>query len=1050
MPLPTLILPSELTASKTMRFDTKEVQLGDGYTQVAPVGMTNGIEEWSVSSDWLLPADAEQVLNKLKLFRGSTPFAWHPEGAEGGKVYTCERFEVEPQQLLKRIKATFVEFLQGECEPYRTEIIDGDEILRYIEGIKSWLMMYTRDQKPFIINSAGLSTNSFHDVLGRGAYFTYQSCTTEGQFVGIRAAMYAYEVTGDAYWLNLANKMALAAIQYLYPIKPFPPVDWQNLDENNISVAHWLCNLEEVPSKAPVADDPLNNGFFNLVVNFINGVGQIPYGSPTFGEKLSNVYRVIPLNEELLWQNVYAFPRYDPNSYYEIDYWVTDVCLKGLIRRFYADAQQPGGRQPLPTNEPVGLVKLVQPYTGQLKVTFMTYTGPIIPVNGLYEPYPAWRLLRPKESLAAIDTFAWGYEAYKKLWEATGNLFWYQCMYYTGLTEVRAAQVENSSCWYKKYNAEDPFRHPGSQVIIAPSTDTRTYVATRNFGGDKNLWLKLDVSASSELYPSVEIQNFAVQPGISDTTVVQVEAACSQATTLEIIISLSQNAFDFTKYYIARMPILGGNTPIIRNFSNKEFIKWNPATNIWNPFIADNPIYTYSGMNGTVSATVAATAINGVPTDVYKIDLWGKGGFSGAGFVTRGIAPDLGSAQPKLPLNIFCKLDDVNNYGLRVKVTVNGVEYIKDTPPGSFDWSLKTFGVNDLFVVGNVDKHPPADGVISNVEIQGIGVQRGVLWVWYVGGAPEQLGGFSQTYKAAIVSKIKTAHTLWCGNFEAVGAPTNELRYIVGANLFTVNIENGAIDSWRGLVLQMGYQDPYHLVLTEQWDRLTNQLQLLTDSQNAYQQANSNKINGLFYQGFITEFWDAADFVDNRGYNIFTESTIDPNAEWTQYFTRPLHSTAKGWYLLTQKGLSKSKWGKQSERIVMRFLGFLFTFFRERDSNQPPTNITVARGAEVKYHEPATASLILRAAIYANLSGGNRLITFGVIKAMYEYIKSQNINTGNMAGSFTAGQPEFIGADGVTYRENFFFWTAEILESLSVLYMYRDQIRLPSCSSPLR
>ena len=1061
MPLPTLILPPELTATKTTRFDTKEVQLGDGYTQVAAVGVTNGVEEWSISSDWLLKADADVIVNQLTILRGATPFAWTPNGVSRGKVYTCEKFEVEQQgspnerseqPQMRRIKATFVEFLQGECEPYRTDIINEDEILGYINGIKSWLTTYTRAQKPFIINTAGLMTNSFHDVLGRGAYFTFQSCTTEGQFVGIRAAVWAYEVTSDIYWLNLAVSMANAAIQYLYPIKPFPPVDWQQLDENNISVAHWLCNLEAVPSKGPTAPDPLNYGYFYLPVTFVNGVGQIPAGAPTYGDYLANVYRVIPLGEQLLWQNVYAFPRYNPDSAYDIDYWVTNVCMKGLIRRFYPDAQQPGGRQPIPTTESVGLIKLMIPYNGQLSVIFSTYTGEALQENDLYEPYPMWRKLRPGEALAAIDTFAWSYEAYKKLWQNTGNLYWYQCMFYTGLTEVRAAQIENSSCWYKKYDSTDPFRHPGSQIIIAPEADTRIYTATRNFGGDKNFWLRVDATASSADFPSIEIQNFAVQPAIDNTgTTIQVETACSLPTQLKVIMSLSQNAFDFSKYYIARISVPGANTPVLFNLSPKEFLKWNTQNNVWNPYIAEQPVYSYSGLGGELSVDRVQDTIDGIPRDVYRLQMNGKLGYTGVGFVTRGIAPTLGGAQPSFPLKIFSRAEDKTGYGFQIKITVNGIEYYADVPIAndSLPWSKRQLNAGDFTLQGEPDSKAPADGTISNIEFQAIGVQRVDIWIWYIGGEPEVFPAFAQTYKAALVSELKVAHTLWCGNFEAVGSPNTAIRYVPGVNLFTVNLENKAIDSWRGACLLVGYQDPAHLVETEQWSRLTNQLKFMEDSQNAYQQANSQKLNGLFFQGFVTTFWDAVDFVDNRGYNVFTENTIDPNAEWTQYTTRPLHSVARAWYLMAQKGLGKTEDGKRAERIAMRLLGFLFSFLRQRNSNQPPTNFTVARGAEVLYHEPATASLILRAAIYANLAGGNSLITFGIIKAMYEYMKTQYLTVGNMAGSFTAGQPEFLGADGVTYRENFGFWTMEILESLAILYKHREEIRLPSCSSPL-
>jgi hypothetical protein len=245
-----------------------------------------------------------------------------------------------------------------------------------------------------------------------------------------------------------------------------------------------------------------------------------------------------------------------------------------------------------------------------------------------------------------------------------------------------------------------------------------------------------------------------------------------------------------------------------------------------------------------------------------------------------------------------------------------------------------------------------------------------------------------------------------------------------------------------------GYQDPRHLVATEQWERLTNQLQFLEDAQNAYQKANPDRINGFFYQGFSLQYYDAQDFIDSRGYNTFTENTIDSNVEWCQYQTRPLDSTAEAWYMLVKAGMGKTKWGKQAERITMRYLGYLFSFHRLRQSNQPPTNIRVATGARVLYHEPATAALTLRAAIHANLAGGNSLITFGMIKAMYEYLKSQHVASGTMEGSFTAGQPEFT-VGNIVYRENFGFWAQEILQALALLYKYRNDIRLPSCSSPL-
>jgi hypothetical protein len=225
-------------------------------------------------------------------------------------------------------------------------------------------------------------------------------------------------------------------------------------------------------------------------------------------------------------------------------------------------------------------------------------------------------------------------------------------------------------------------------------------------------------------------------------------------------------------------------------------------------------------------------------------------------------------------------------------------------------------------------------------------------------------------------------------------------------------------------------------------------LQFLEDAQAAYARENTNRIVGLFMPGFILPFWDASDYVDNRGYNVWTTSTIDPNYFWIGYLVRPAESTAHAWYLLQQKGLGKTKEAKQCEGIVMRYLGWMFNFFRKRNSYQPPTNITVNPDPTVEYVEPHASAFILRTAVYANLCKGNPLITYSIIKGSYEFIKSQIVQDGLMAGSFFEGQPDYI-VNGQQLKEGFGFWFFEIVEAISILHRHRDNIRFPSCSAPL-
>lgn len=1041
-PIPTLILNPEFTATKTVRFDTKETKLGDGYVQTCPVGKGNGLEEWSVKSNWLKVSEIQNLVNQLSILRGVKPFSWTPDGEDRGKVYICEKFDVVSQALRQQIQCTFVEQLQSECEPFRGEITPLEELFCLIDSIKRYISTYNRNTSPMIVTGSNVVVNSFHNVLGRGGYFPSSAATSEGQAIAIRAACNAYAATGDPYWKTLAVNMGNAYISLFYPTT-FPPADINTLNSNNVLVAHWLINAKEsFISKGPTASDPLGYGYFNLVVNFTAGVGYIPTGGSTNGDKLADVYSVIPLDAELLWKNVFALPRDNPSNVYEIDYWVSNLQLKGTVLKIFPDSKSNSGRESVVTSETVGKIKLVSSYTGQAKVTFSTYTGPTIAVNQGFEAYPMWRALRPTEAYCATDTIPWTWKGYKNLYDITGDAKWQKCYQATQITETFCALVNNPTAWYKKESSSDPFRYPGAQVILV--NNDNGYTASRVVGGDKDQWLRLDVAGANKPYPQIQIQNYAVQAIVTEDTVIHVEAATSQATVLDVILSLSSNAFDFSKYYYARIPTPGSGTPVTKEFTYKDFLHWDLSSTVWYSDIAENPVYTYQGSGGTATAARVSDSPDGTSRYVYKLSLNANGGsgYAGAGFVyLDGSGKTLGG-KPRFPFKVCYKHHQIAGTSITLNLKYGGDIFSAQLTDTAGGWNNRSLNSSDF---SNTSGGHPSDGVLpDSIYIEAIGSQNSETWFYWIGEAPAILPSHIQTYKAVVASKVATAHTFWLGDFVALNSPSSVLKYNPGVPAFTANTLNYRIDSWQGNN-EAGYVYPDYHVEIGDFSKLQQVLDYLSDSQDAYTAQSTNKVNGPFCPSYNWPIWFA---YTGLPINEWVFYGVDPNVVWEGYYCRPFASVSRAWHLLVKQDMDKTPYAQQAGKIAMKFCSWLYGFYLKRGSHQPPTNFPPHDDPQVNYHSPHFAALALRAAIYCNLAGGSPLITYGVIKASYEYLKSQYVSSGVMAGSFTASQSTF-NEGGINYKQNFGFWVFEELDGIALLLQERDNIKLPTCSAPL-
>ena len=339
----------------------------------------------------------------------------------------------------------------------------------------------------------------------------------------------------------------------------------------------------------------------------------------------------------------------------------------------------------------------------------------------------------------------------------------------------------------------------------------------------------------------------------------------------------------------------------------------------------------------------------------------------------------------------------------------------------------------------NADKNPNQVDSLQSIEFVAKGTNgASTTYIWFAspGPPPEQLDIPIFTYKAVITSRQRSAHTLWLGDFKPVCNTLDALQYNPGVVPFTVNLLNGVISDWRGIPYA-GYQSPY---MWQQWGYPARQRQVedfLLAAQAAYSTKNPSNQFGSFAPVFSWTYWDNGDFLAN-GINDFGWNGPDPNTAWAPYAFRVLESAAHAWF--------NDRLNTRLKQIVMQFLRYLDDDYLARESIAPITDFPADTAGRANYAEPHAASLIGRAALYANLAGGDPVVTFRVLKICFDYVESQYVAAGTMAGSFSAGQPVY-SEGGVNYREYFVFWHAEIIEFLALLRKYKIDLTYPGAET---
>lgn len=434
-------------------------------------------------------------------------------------------------------------------------VISPDIIASWVSQYDAFLNHYTGDAdgKSIMLNSQGLTVNSFHDETGRGGYFPTTSGTSEGQLLTLRGSLLAYKATGEQSWLNRANLLADAMMRVMYqerPIPKEPDVTW---------VPHWLFNAKK--------DFKSQEYFTDYKARFTNGKAIIKIND------IFKVYSVRSSSSTLVWDSPFS-------TINGVQYKIANID--------YAD-------------DNTAIVQLENAeVTGDLLVVYGTNTGDIIHKGDNFDAYPIWRKLESGETVCAIDSLAWSIDCFKLLYDVTREEKWSRALNSTTTALRSAFHIDNSIVYIAPprlgFNIFDNGIYKYSTREVA-----ETYSQNKHTG-------YIDIH-----YP--EIKNFgegqigkgSVNASFGDNDYIETKLASDTPVKINILLD-EDGVYDENKRWVAPV-YLNGSNKIQQielrkeNFFKSSTINWgsnytgradgaaihdNVSTVITQPVIVDN------------------------------------------------------------------------------------------------------------------------------------------------------------------------------------------------------------------------------------------------------------------------------------------------------------------------------------------------------------------------------------------------------------------------------------------------------------------------------
>jgi YD repeat-containing protein len=194
---------------------------------------------------------------------------------------------------------------------YKTTVYRYDKLGRQTDtlspsdtasGLASVGTLSSANDNNTLLDEYGLIVNAFQNQSGRGDYFNAASGTSEGQFVLLRGAVDSFKATGDPKWKEIAEKMASNLLQALYfTDSPAPTVT-----ATSLFAPHWLFNAKE-----DFVSDAIH---YDKSFTVQDGTIVIPDGGDTHGELVRNVFSARTVGSQFVWDNPYSDLKSTPGA----------------------------------------------------------------------------------------------------------------------------------------------------------------------------------------------------------------------------------------------------------------------------------------------------------------------------------------------------------------------------------------------------------------------------------------------------------------------------------------------------------------------------------------------------------------------------------------------------------------------------------------------------------------------------------------------------------------------------------------------------------------
>ncbi|WP_244973166.1 hypothetical protein [Leuconostoc suionicum] len=397
--------------------------------------------------------------------------------------------------------------------------VSTDTIKSWIEQYDQFLTKYTGDGDGIsvMIDSKGLTPNSFHNETGRGGYFNTASGTSEGQTTTIRGCLLAYQATGEQKWYDRAMVMVNAMLNVLYQGKPIPTtpdVTW---------VPHWLFSAKE--------DFKSQEYFTDLKVKFVNGKATI---------KMTDIFKVFSVratDATLVWDSPFSQVNGTGYDIKNIDY----------------------------LDDNTAVVTLNQNITSDTLVVYGTNTGEVIHLGENYDAYPIWRKLEYGETVCAIDSMAWAMDVFKILYDITHEQKWLQAFNSTCVSIRSAYHIDNSIVYITPPKAYGNIFENG-MYHYSSRTPEETYSQNKQTG-------LIDAH-----YPAIsgngdgQIGRGSVNASFATDSYIRAQLASKQAITVNLMLD-EDSVYDPNKRWTAPLHLDGTGNIQTFDLKKENFLK---------------------------------------------------------------------------------------------------------------------------------------------------------------------------------------------------------------------------------------------------------------------------------------------------------------------------------------------------------------------------------------------------------------------------------------------------------------------------------------------